>query len=31
MEPNLNYLREAYFQDIIVPFVGAGLSIPFNI
>lgn len=31
MYPNLNNLREAYKQDKIVPFVGAGLSIPFSI
>ncbi len=31
MYPNLNNLREAYKKDKIVPFVGAGLSIPFSI
>lgn len=31
MDANLSNLREVYKQDKIVPFVGAGLSIPFSI
>lgn len=31
MEPNLSNLCEAYKHDKIVPFIGAGLSIPFSI
>lgn len=31
MNPNLISLKQAYDEDKIVPFIGAGLSIPFEI
>lgn len=31
MEGNLEQLKEAYHENKLVPFIGAGLSVPFNI
>lgn len=31
MEGNLKQLKEAYHENKVVPFIGAGLSVPFNI
>ncbi|MGH0945281.1 SIR2 family protein [Bacillus mycoides] len=31
MEGNLEQLKEAYHENKVVPFIGAGLSVPFNI
>jgi hypothetical protein len=31
MDGNLDQLREAYHENKVVPFIGAGLSVPFNI